>query len=161
MICCIYCRGARYALLSLNEDQKKAGVVAASAGNHALALAWHGKDLDIPVTCVMPTTAPFTKVNNCRKFGANVVLYGQHIGEAKDYALETFSNMKYINGYDDKEIIAGAGTVAMEMIEQVYMSRTAYASMKFCHVKFKAFAFCCWDRFVVLMCASSLWVVRD
>lgn len=74
----------------------------------------------------MPTTAPFTKVNNCRKFGANVILHGQHIGEAKDHAIDTYPNMKYINGYDDKEIIAGAGTVAMEILEQVCIYRCMY-----------------------------------
>ena len=55
----------------------------------------------------MPSVAPLTKVNNCRKFGANVVLHGNHIGEAKEYALREHPDLKYINGYDDPEIIAG------------------------------------------------------
>jgi threonine dehydratase len=112
-------RGGRNSLMMLSEDAKKKGVITASAGNHALALAWHGKDLNIPVTCVMPTTAPITKVNNCRKFGANVILHGVHIGEAKEFAQREHADLKYINGYDDPEIIAGAGTMGIEILEQV------------------------------------------
>lgn len=103
----------------LGKDQKTKGVVTASAGNHALALAWHGNKLNIPVTCVMPTTAPLKKVDNCRKFGANVLIHGMHIGDAKEYALKNLPELKYINGYDDPEIIAGAGTMAVEILEQV------------------------------------------
>ena len=112
-------RGARNALLSLNDEERKIGVVSASAGNHALALAWHGRDLGIPVTCVMPVTAPFAKLDKCRKYGANVILHGEHIGEAKEYAQSKYSNSKYINGYDDPEICAGAGTMGIEILEQV------------------------------------------
>ena len=82
----------------LSQEARVTGVITASAGNHALALAWHGKDLGIPVTCVMPTVAPLTKVENCRKYGANVILQGSHIGEAKEYAQKNFPEMKYING---------------------------------------------------------------
>jgi len=103
----------------LSPEEKKAGVVTASAGNHALALAWHGKDLGIPVTCVMPSGAPLTKVEKCRKFGANVVLHGEHIGEAREFALAQYGELKYINGYNDPEIIAGAGTMGIEILEQV------------------------------------------
>jgi threonine dehydratase len=85
----------------LSDEAKKKGVITASAGNHALALAWHGKDLGIPVICVMPTTAPLAKVDKCRKFGANVILHGEHIGEAKQFAQKEYPAMKYINGYDD------------------------------------------------------------
>jgi threonine dehydratase len=112
-------RGARNALMSLNEKEREVGVVAASAGNHALALAWHGRDLGIPVTCVMPINAPFAKVDKCRKYGANVVLYGEHIGAAKEYAQSNYGDRKYINGYDDPEICAGAGTMGLEILEQV------------------------------------------
>lgn len=103
----------------LSPEAKKDGVITASAGNHALALAWHGKDLGIPVICVMPTTAPLAKVEKCKKFGATVVLKGDHIGEAKEFAQTEYPNMKYINGYDDPEIIAGAGTMGIEIMEQV------------------------------------------
>ena len=97
--------------MCLSPEMKKQGVITASAGNHALGLSWHGKDLKIPVTCVMPTTAPLTKVSLCRKIGATVILHGQHIGEAKEYAMKNHPNLKYINGYDDPEIIAGAGSM--------------------------------------------------
>lgn len=112
-------RGGRNSLMLLSPEEKRAGVITASAGNHALALAWHGKDLNIPVTCVMPSTAPLTKVEKCRKFGANVILHGAHIGEAKEFAQTEHSDLKYINGYDDPEIIAGAGTMGLEILEQV------------------------------------------
>lgn len=111
-------RGGRNALMLLSKENRKDGVVTASAGNHALALAWHGKDLGIPVTCVMPSTAPLTKVDKCRKFGANIVLKGSHIGEAKEFAQKEYGKLKYINGYDDPEIIAGAGSLGVEMLEQ-------------------------------------------
>jgi hypothetical protein len=100
-------RGARNALLSLTKSQKAAGVVCASAGNHALALAYHGKLLGIPVTCVMPRTAPLAKVDKCRKFGATIILKGEHIGEAREFAKAEYASLRYINGYDDLEIIAG------------------------------------------------------
>jgi threonine dehydratase len=112
-------RGARNALLSLDGEARRRGVVAASAGNHALALTWHGVQLGIPVTVVMPTVAPMAKVDKCRLFGANVVIHGAHIGESKQHALEVYGDLRYINGYDDPEIIAGTGTLGMEMLEQV------------------------------------------
>lgn len=119
-------RGARNAILSLirelgKEELQSTGVIAASAGNHALALAYHGRDLDIPVTVVMPTVAPLAKVDKCRKFGANVVIEGGHMGETKAHA-ETLGNtmgLQYVNGYDDPTVIAGAGTIGIEIIEDV------------------------------------------
>src|SRR5467141_522702 len=74
-------RGARNALLLLTAEQKQRGVIAASAGNHALGLAYHAQLLQIPATVVMPRFAPLTKVTNCRRFGANVVLEGANISE--------------------------------------------------------------------------------
>mmetsp|Transcript_22283 Transcript_22283/g.29143 ORF Transcript_22283/g.29143 Transcript_22283/m.29143 type:complete len:471 (-) Transcript_22283:369-1781(-) len=114
-------RGARNALLSLDDEGRKNGVMAASAGNHALALARHGGLLGIPVTCFMPTVAPLTKVEKCKALGANVIIHGAHIGEAKTYGETTpeFSHLKYINGYDDPEIVAGAGTMGIEILEQI------------------------------------------
>ncbi len=114
-------RGARNALLRLNSEQKLAGVIAASAGNHALALAYHGQQLGIPVTVVMPKFAPIIKVQNCRGFAANVILHGQDIGEAKELATTLLAqhSLTYINGYDDLDVIAGAGTIGLEMLEQV------------------------------------------
>lgn len=108
-------RGARNALLSLTEEEARLGVVAASAGNHALALCWHGLQLGIPVTVVMPTIAPMAKVDKCKIFGANVVIHGSHIGEAKQHALDVYGDLSYINGYDDLPIIAGTGTLGVQL----------------------------------------------
>ena len=114
-------RGARNALMQLAIEQKDLGVVSASAGNHALALASHGRQLGIPVTVVMPTFAPIIKVRNCEDLGANVILHGDHIGDCRDYAntLVEQQGLVYINGYDDPDIIAGAGTIGIELLEQV------------------------------------------
>src|SRR5207237_3824317 len=76
-------RGARNALLLLSPEQRERGVIAASAGNHALALACHGRELGIPVTVVMPRFAPLIKVATCRRFGATVVLHGYYFVQAK------------------------------------------------------------------------------
>lgn len=112
-------RGARNAILSLTPEEKKAGVISASAGNHALAMAYHGKDLGVPVTVVMPNNAPITKVSKCRRYGATIIQHGEHIGEARDYAYDKHPNLKYINGYNDPEIVAGAGSMGIEILEQV------------------------------------------
>src|SRR3954464_13190927 len=113
-------RGARNALLQLSPEQKSRGVIAASAGNHALGLSYHGQLLRIPVTVVMPKFAPLTKVVNCRKFGATVILDGGNIGEAKTKADEIGSKrgLAYINGFDDLAIIAGQGTIGLEIASQ-------------------------------------------
>ncbi|RQM24063.1 hypothetical protein B5M09_011287 [Aphanomyces astaci] len=110
-------RGARNALMLLTPEQKLRGVIAASAGNHALALAYHGRMLGIPVTCIMPTIAPLAKVKGCQELGARVILYGAHILEAKTKADEF--DLVYINGFDHPNIIAGAGTMGIEILNQV------------------------------------------
>jgi threonine dehydratase len=116
-------RGARNAILKLMRDEPTSlrGVIAASAGNHALALAYHGKELGIPVTVVMPVVAPLAKVDKCRKFGARVIIEGAHIGESKTFAetLVDKDGLTYINGYDDPPIISGAGTIGCEIMEDV------------------------------------------
>ena len=114
-------RGARNALSQLPPDQQKRGVVAASAGNHAQALAYQGKLLGIPATVVMPKFAPLVKVSNCQKLGATVVLHGRDFGEAKAHAHEIANEkeLAYIDGYDDPAIIAGQGTMGVEIVEQV------------------------------------------
>jgi threonine dehydratase len=114
-------RGARNALAQLPPEQQKRGVVAASAGNHAQALAYQGKLLGIPATVVMPKFAPLIKVNNCQKLGATVVLHGNDFGEAKARAHEIANEkgLAYIDGYDDPAIIAGQGSMGLEIIEQV------------------------------------------
>jgi threonine dehydratase len=114
-------RGARNALAQLSPEQKKRGVIAASAGNHAQALAYQGRLLGIPATVVMPQYAPLVKVSNCQKLGANVVLYGKDFAEAKGRAHEIAAEkgLAYIDGYDDPAIIAGQGTMGLEIVEQV------------------------------------------
>lgn len=114
-------RGARNALAQLPADQKKRGVIAASAGNHAQALAYQGKLLGIPATVVMPQYAPLIKVTNCQRLGATVVLHGHDFAEAKAHAhaLAAEKGLAYIDGYDDPAIIAGQGTLGLEILDQV------------------------------------------
>ena len=114
-------RGARNALALLPADQQKRGVIAASAGNHAQALAYQGKLLGIPATVVMPKFAPLIKITNCQKLGAKVVLHGKDFAEAKTHAHEIAERdgLAYIDGYDDPAIIAGQGTMGIEILEQV------------------------------------------
>ncbi|XP_043237526.1 L-threonine dehydratase catabolic TdcB-like [Amphibalanus amphitrite] len=114
-------RGARYTLMMLTADQRKAGVVAASAGNHALALCYHGRELGVSVTVVMPIIAPIMKVQSCRNFGANVIVRGDDLAQSKEIAMTMAKEdgMMYINGYDHPNILAGQGTMGLEMMEQV------------------------------------------
>nr|AGT02510.1 threonine ammonia-lyase [Angomonas deanei] len=114
-------RGGLNSLMSLSKEAGARGVIAASAGNHAQALALHGSQLNIPVTVVMPLNAPIVKVQNCKGFGAKVELYGQNFSEAKAHAekLAAEKGYKYVNGYDDPEIIFGAGTCGLEILDQL------------------------------------------
>lgn len=114
-------RGARNALLLLDDLHRKQGVIAASAGNHALGLAYHGKQLGIPVTVVMPRFAPIVKMNTCRQLGANVILHGENFSEAFEHAhkLAEEKGFTYIDGFNHESIIAGQGTMGLEICEQV------------------------------------------
>ena len=114
-------RGARNALILLSKEQKKLGVIAASAGNHASALAYHGKELGIPVTVCMPLNASIAKVSRCKKYGAKIHLLGKDIIEARDHGLKLAGEKKlvYINGYDHPHVLAGQGVCALEIAEQV------------------------------------------
>jgi threonine dehydratase len=114
-------RGARNALMLLSRQQRETGVIAASAGNHALGLAYHSQLLGIPATVVMPRFAPLTKVVNCRRLGARVVIEGNNIQESSTKAeqLGADENLTYINGFDDPVIIAGQGTIGLEIAAQV------------------------------------------
>lgn len=111
-------RGARNRLLLLSPEERRTGVIAASAGNHALALAWHGRDLGIPVQVIMPRWAPLVKVQNCRRYGADVVLHGEAYDDAKAEALARSQRdgRIYIPGFDDDAIIAGQGTLGLELL---------------------------------------------
>ncbi|KAL6741321.1 hypothetical protein Aduo_014588 [Ancylostoma duodenale] len=114
-------RGGRFALMKLTDEEKKSGVFAASAGNHAQAIAIHGKQLGIKVTVVMPRHAPLMKITKCKELGANVLVEGKDIGISRQIALKLAkeSGGKYINGYDHIDVLAGAGTVATEILDQV------------------------------------------
>jgi threonine dehydratase len=114
-------RGARNALAQLEPEQARRGVIAASAGNHALGLSWHGRSLGVPVTVVMPRFAPLVKVARCRQFGATVVLHGDTFDEARREAgrLAEERGLTYVHPFDDPQVIAGQGTLAFEILEQV------------------------------------------
>lgn len=114
-------RGARFALMNMSEEDKRHGVFAASAGNHALALSIHGKKLGIPVTVIMPRHAPLMKITKCQELGSNVIVEGKDLVYARQKALTLAkeSGGKYINGYDHIDILAGAGTVGIEIIDQI------------------------------------------
>jgi threonine dehydratase len=114
-------RGARNALLMLSPDERVRGVVAASAGNHALGLAYHGRLLGISVTVVMPRTAPRIKAERCRELGARVILHGGGFAEAADFALRLGreEHRTFIHPFEDDAVIAGQGTLALEVLDQV------------------------------------------
>lgn len=114
-------RGARNALLLLPEEVRARGVIAASAGNHALALAFHGRDLGIPVTVVMPRFAPLVKRSRCESMGATVLLEGDNIGESKHRADELVEShgYTYVHGFDGAAVIAGQGTLGLEILDDV------------------------------------------
>ena len=112
-------RGALNKLLQLSDEERARGVVAASAGNHAQAVAYHGKRLGIPVTIVMPTSTPTIKVTQTEGHGAKVVLYGERYDDANAHAreLEASEGHVFVHPFDDVTVMAGAGTVALEMLE--------------------------------------------
>ncbi len=114
-------RGARNALMLLSPEQQRRGAISASAGNHALGMAYHGSLLGIPITVVMPRFAPLIKVANCRKLGATVILHGDTLAQARARAdqLADEQGLTYVHGYDDAAIIAGQGTIGLEILEQV------------------------------------------
>lgn len=113
-------RGALYKLSSLTPEERAKGVVAASAGNHAQALAFHAGAMGIPCTIVMPTTAPLIKVRNTSSHGARVILEGRDYDEALAHAcaLRDSEGQTYISGFDDPWIMAGQGTIGLELLEQ-------------------------------------------
>lgn len=114
-------RGARNALMLLNEQERRRGVVTQSAGNHALGLAYHGHLLGIPVTVVMPRHAPIIKSSTCKRLGARVIHHGDSFLAAREHALALSSEhgYTYIHGFDNPHIVAGQGTAGLEILEQV------------------------------------------
>jgi threonine dehydratase len=112
-------RGACVKLAALSADERRRGVVAMSAGNHAQAVAYHARRLAIPATIVMPVTTPFVKIKATETLGATVILDGETVAEAQARA-ETIAarqNLVWVHPYDDPKIIAGQGTIALEMLE--------------------------------------------
>jgi len=114
-------RGALNTLLQLDEAARAKGVIAASAGNHAQGLAYHAHRLGIPATIVMPTTTPIVKVTQTEGHGAHVVLEGENFDAAYAHArqLEQECGFTFVHPFDDPRVIAGQGTVALEMLEDV------------------------------------------
>lgn len=114
-------RGAYLKLSSLNEDERKRGVIAMSAGNHAQAVAYHAGRLGIPAVIVMPNATPFVKVGNTEALGAEVVLSGETLHESRDKTVEIAGerDLTLVHPYDDPRVIAGQGTVGLEVLKDV------------------------------------------
>src|SRR5512133_1350098 len=114
-------RGALNKLLSLSPAERARGLIAASAGNHAQGVAYHAGRLGVAATIVMPETTPIMKVANTRAHGARIVLHGANYDEAYAEArrLEQAEGLTFVHPFDDPSIIAGQGTVGLEILEQV------------------------------------------
>lgn len=113
-------RGALNKLLQLTPEERQRGVIAMSAGNHAQGVAYHAGRLGIPATIVMPSFTPYVKVRHVRNHGARVVLEGETLAEAaaKARSLAEAESLVFVHPYDDLAVMAGQGTVALEMLEQ-------------------------------------------
>ncbi|KPD00641.1 L-threonine dehydratase catabolic TdcB [Geobacillus sp. BCO2] len=107
--------------MSLTEEEKARGVIAASAGNHAQGVAYASGMLGIPCTIVMPKGAPLSKIEATKSYGAEVVLYGDVFDESLEYALELQRErgMTFVHPFDDLAVMAGQGTIGLELIEQL------------------------------------------
>ncbi|MDO8876654.1 MAG: threonine ammonia-lyase [Pseudolabrys sp.] len=114
-------RGALVKLASLTAAERARGVIAMSAGNHAQSVAYHAAHLGIPATIVMPVTTPFVKVAATRSHGAEVVLDGQSVADAQARCeiIQKERGLALVHPYDDEKVIAGQGTIALEMLEEV------------------------------------------
>ena len=112
-------RGALNRLLSLDATQRTSGVIAVSAGNHAQGVAYHAQRLGIPVVIVMPRFTPHVKVVHTRNFGAEVLLQGENFDAAMEYAKGVMRErgLALVHPYDDEQVIAGQGTIALEMLD--------------------------------------------
>src|SRR5437763_690893 len=114
-------RGARNKLASLSDADRTRGVITMSAGNHAQAVAYHAAKLGIPATVVMPVTTPSVKVESTCAYGAQVVLDGETVADAQVRAeqIAREHHLIWVHPYDDAKVIAGQGTIALEMLEEV------------------------------------------
>ncbi|WP_018130466.1 threonine ammonia-lyase [Effusibacillus pohliae] len=113
-------RGAFNKMATLTPEERKRGVIAASAGNHAQGVAYAAKMMGIPCTIVMPEGAPLSKLEATAGYGAKIVLHGPNYDAAYEYALELqkANNMTFVHAFDDPAVIAGQGTIALEILEQ-------------------------------------------
>src|ERR1700676_4481682 len=114
-------RGACVKLAALGPNERRRGVIAMSAGNHAQAVAYHARRLGIAATIVMPVTTPFVKVKFTQAYGAKVVLEGESVSECQARAeqIAREQGLTWVHPYDDPLVIAGQGTIALEMLEEV------------------------------------------
>lgn len=114
-------RGAYYKMSTLSEDERKKGIITASAGNHAQGVAYAAKCYGVKATIVMPTTTPLIKVNRTKSYGAEVVLYGDVYDEAckKAYELAKENGYTFIHPFNDLGVATGQGTIAMEIIKEL------------------------------------------
>ncbi len=114
-------RGALNRLLDLTPDERKRGIVTASAGNHAQAVAYHGQRLGVPVEVVMPELTPLVKVSNTRHFGAGVRFHGATLSDSMVEArrIEKEENRILVHAFDDDRVIGGQGTIGLELLEQL------------------------------------------
>ncbi|MEL6298784.1 MAG: threonine ammonia-lyase [Pseudomonadota bacterium] len=114
-------RGALNRLLQLDDDARRRGVIAMSAGNHAQGVAYHAGRLGVPAKIVMPEGTPFVKIENTRRLGADVTVTGATLEAAAAHAraLEADGGLTFLHPYDDADVIAGQGTIAIEMLEDV------------------------------------------
>lgn len=112
-------RGAFNKIASLSDEQRSKGIIAASAGNHAQGVAFGAKHFQINAVIVMPESTPITKINGVSSYGAEVVLAGSNYDEAYAYAIEyaNKNKLEFIHPFEDEEVIAGQGTIALEMLE--------------------------------------------
>jgi threonine dehydratase len=114
-------RGATYKISQLTEEEKKQGVLAVSAGNHAQGVAWAAHRFGVKATIIMPEGSPLTKIRNTENLGAKVILYGSSIEECFAYAQELMKEqqMIFVHPYHDPKVIAGQGSVGFELLEQL------------------------------------------
>ncbi len=114
-------RGAMNKIISLTEVEKKCGVIACSAGNHAQGVALSSTIHGVRSTIVMPVNAPLSKVEATKNYGATVILHGASFDEAKDYAFQVAreKGFTFVHPYEDEKVIAGQGTIGLEILEQI------------------------------------------
>ncbi len=114
-------RGACYTISTLTEEEKAAGLVTASAGNHSQGVAYAAKKAGVSATIVMPTTTPLIKVNNTRSYGANVILHGLTFDDAAEeaYRLSTEEGLTYIHPFNDLRVATGQGTISYEIFSDL------------------------------------------